>query len=705
MASPLGEQGQPCCAPSCCSQCDGVVAPELLLISGLLEEEDQGATVVAGERGTLSRMQGSPATSTRCGTAGECCLERLCDRCTRIRLAWGHFLHRGPQKLGPSGPPLPPPPDTKSFCRDHRTQVMRLYCDTCAVPVCSECTLGKHTGHSFGYLQDAVEDSKAVTLQLLAEAHEGRQAIKMSIAEVLTVAEKIELKVQLIHNEIRALIARHKKALEERESELLSKVEKIRQVKTKSLQLQVGALRENLAKLETAIQCIHKVVVDKQTFPVVKKQMLVRLHQEMAKLCKQSQPHEDDAVSLIPPDTLLIRAIQSLGVVSSSAYGPLSTKTWDGLKWAVCGRVMTFTVIARDHSGDLCSAGGDSVTAVVKSPQGYFLLADVCDHHNGTYTVRYCPQQEGDHTISVMINNQHIKQSPFQITVRSGRSYASIGIPVNLFGGEGDGDGQLCRPWGVCVTKDGFIIVADRSNNRIQVFTPGGVFHHKFGSQGSRPGQFDRPAGVTCDKSNRIIVADKDNHRIQIFSFDGIFLLKFGEKGNKNGQFNYPWDVAVNSENKIAVSDTRNHRVQLFGSDGQFLSKYGFEGALWKHIDSPRGVTFDHEDRLIVTDFNNHRLVVLHGDFNSLQFLGSEGVSDGQFLRPQGVAVDQEGRIIVADSRNHRIQIFEPSGQFLCKFGSLGPGFGQMDRPSGLAVTPDGLIVVVDFGNHRVLLF
>lgn len=81
---------------------------------------------------------------------------------------------------------------------------------------------------------------------------------------------------------------------------------------------------------------------------------------------------------------------------------------------------------------------------------------------------------------------------------------------------EGEADGQLCRPWGVCCDKTGRIIVADRSNNRIQIFNPNGSFSHKFGSHGIEAGQFDRPAGVTVDPNDRLIVADKDNHRIQV---------------------------------------------------------------------------------------------------------------------------------------------------------------------------------------------
>jgi tripartite motif-containing protein 71 len=57
----------------------------------------------------------------------------------------------------------------------------------------------------------------------------------------------------------------------------------------------------------------------------------------------------------------------------------------------------------------------------------------------------------------------------------------------------------------VACDKDGYIIIADRSNNRVQIFNSAGVFHHRFGSPGTRPGQFDRPAGVASDHLGRII--------------------------------------------------------------------------------------------------------------------------------------------------------------------------------------------------------
>ncbi|XP_019353654.2 E3 ubiquitin-protein ligase TRIM71 [Alligator mississippiensis] len=664
------------------------------------------------------------AASARCLD----CQEHLCDNCVRahqrVRLTKDHFIERfaapapGPGPAGAAQLGLSPPypaapysilsvfPERASYCQHHDDEVLHFYCDTCSVPICRECTMGRHVGHSFIYLQDALQDSRTLTIQLLADAQQGRQAIQLSIEQAQAVAEQVEMKAKMVQSEVKAVTTRHKKALEERECELLWKVEKIRQVKAKSLYLQVEKLRQNLNKLDNTISAVQQVLEEGRTIDILlaRDRMLAQV-QELKNVRGLLQPQEDDRIMFTPPDQALYMAIKSMGFVSSGAFAPLTKATGEGLKRALQGKVASFTVMGYDHDGEPRLSGGDMISSVVMGPDGNLFGADVSDQQNGTYVVSYRPQLEGEHLVSVMMCNQHIENSPFKVMVKSGRSYIGIGLPGLSFGSEGDSDGKLCRPWGVSIDKEGYIVVADRSNNRIQVFKPCGTFHHKFGTLGSRPGQFDRPAGVACDISRRIVVADKDNHRIQIFTFDGQFILKFGEKGTKNGQFNYPWDVAVNSEGKILVSDTRNHRVQLFGPDGVFLNKYGFEGALWKHFDSPRGVTFNHEGHLVVTDFNNHRLLVIHPDCQSARFLGSEGTGNGQFLRPQGVAVDQEGRIIVADSRNHRVQIFESNGSFLCKFGTQGSGFGQMDRPSGIAVTPDGMIVVVDFGNNRILVF
>ncbi|XP_069032385.1 E3 ubiquitin-protein ligase TRIM71 [Embiotoca jacksoni] len=663
------------------------------------------------------------------------CQEYLCDNCVRahqrVRLTKDHFIERPGENLHLSrvntnsnaGQPgvsvslaqslqnnfalLSLFQDRMSLCQHHDSEVFLFFCETCLVPICRECSIGRHMGHTFVYLQDAVQDCRAVTIQLLADAQQGRQAVQLSMEKVQAMAEQVEIKAKVVQTEVKALVQRHKTTLEERESELLWKVEKIRQMKAKSLYLQVEKLHQSLTKLDSTIAAVSQVLDEGHHLDVLlaRERMLTQIH-ELKALRGLLQPQEDDRFMFTPPDQALCIGIQSMGLISSGAFAPVTKAQGDGLKTAVRGKPASFTVMGYNHDGEPRLSGGDTVSAILMSvTDSNMSAAEVTDHQNGSYTVTYLPKCEGEHLVSVLVCNLHIQGSPFKVMVKSGRSYSSLGSQVSSFACEGEGDGQLCRPWGISVDKEGYVVVADRSNNRVQIFKPSGAFHHKFGSLGSRPGQFDRPAGIACDSQRRLVVADKDNHRVQVFTFEGQFMLKFGEKGTKNGQFNYPWDVAVNSEGKILVSDTRNHRVQLFNPDGSFVNKYGFEGSLWKHFDSPRGVAFNHEDHLVVTDFNNHRLLVIQPDCQSARFLGSEGTGNGQFLRPQGVAVDQENRIVVADSRNHRVQVFEPNGNFLCKFGTQGSAFGQMDRPSGVAVMPDGVIVVVDFGNNRILKF
>lgn len=187
---------------------------------------------------------------------------------------------------------------------------------------------------------------------------------------------------------------------------------------------------------------------------------------------------------------------------------------------------------------------------------------------------------------------------------------------------DGHEDGMVSRPWGICVNKNNEIIIADRRNNRIQVFYADGTFKTKFGSKGTGNGQFDLPAGVATDESNRIVVVDKDNHRVQVFSSTGVYILKFGSYGKELSQFMYPWACAINSKAQILVTDSRNHRIQLFSPDGHFISRFSFDGLnhsrYLKGLTTPRGVAFNPQGDIIISDFENHRLILIDGEMSKV---------------------------------------------------------------------------------------
>lgn len=616
-------------------------------------------------------------------------------------------------------------------CSQHPNEVCNLFCNSCQKILCSECSLSLHRQHIKVSLVEAVNEAKLSTENLINESTQIIDVFKDSLKQSMQMVNRIQSKAELVSNDITKTHIQHLKALEQRKKILIENLDKIQNAKIKALNKQISDIKkvytsidESVKDVKTKIKQLPSGSAQSNLYQEHHVQLLFECKQKLIKeiqtlkqfhsnnyhqLLPLFQPCETDELFFTPPDAALHNAITQMGFLTSTAYGSNCIAYGDGLVHGLKSKLSSFIIQTKDHLGELRCIGGDSVNVLIQGPDKQLYCVDVIDKQNGTYLVNYCPPLDGIYIISALVNGNHIQNSPFTVQVKSGRTYNTIGKTMFMIdgGGEGNEDGQFCRPWGVCCDSYGNIIIADRSNNRIQVFDRNGKFVRKFGSYGTRAGQFDRPAGVAFDSQlNRIIVTDKDNHRIQVFQHDGTFLFKFGEKGSKPGPyFNYPWDVAVSSESNILISDTRNHRIQLFNANGQFLNKYGFEGPLWKQFDSPRGVAFNAQNQIIVTDFNNHRLLVINPDFQTAKFLGSEGSGNGQFLRPQGCAVDHEGNIIVADSRNYRIQIFTPNGLFKCKFGTQGSGPDQMDRPSGVCITPDGHILVVDFGNHRVLAF
>ncbi len=596
------------------------------------------------------------------------------------------------------------------YCHEHSTLKASYYCDMCSRAYCHDCQVHHAQQHTLSSLQDTIDNAKQLTKQFLIESQTLLYHLDESLKQSTRTIENISIKSSTIENEIRTMIKYFLDILSQRQDFLLKNVDKIQTMKTQTLQRQINELNQVIKQLHLTILDCNECLKTGNDADLIR--IRNRLWNETIKM-KQTlllylKPIEDDYIQFQGSPTLINKSLINYGQLMTSTYPPLCELYGDSLYYTIRNRLTVLNLQTRNHLGELRTTGGDNIQCcLIDTNTNQTIPCDIYDRQNGQYFLTYIAQSDNLHILNVYVNNAPIKDNPFRIQIKQNRNYSTLGLKLEFeIGGEGDQDGKLCRPWGVCCDNQSNIIVADRSNNRVQIFTKHGQFLRKFGTQGNRPGQFDRPAGVAFDKQlNRIIVTDKDNHRIQVFTSIGEYIFKFGEKGTKPGQFNYPWDVAVSSTSQILISDTRNHRIQLFSKDGLFLRKYGFDGPIWKQFDSPRGVVFTHAGHIIVSDFNNHRLLFISSDFQNARFLGSEGSGNGQFLRPQGVDVDAEGNILIADSRNYRVQIFSPQGVFKTKFGTQGTGPLQMDRPSGLCVTPDGLILVVDFGNNRILAY
>lgn len=112
----------------------------------------------------------------------------------------------------------------------------------------------------------------------------------------------------------------------------------------------------------------------------------------------------------------------------------------------------------------------------------------------------------------------------------------------------GEGPDTFNRPSDVAVAPNGDIFVADGhspldTNMRIVKFSSEGVFIKTWGKKGAGPGELNDPHSIAFDSAGRLFVADRENQRIQIFDQDGGFIDAWTQFGSPSGIFITPDDT------------------------------------------------------------------------------------------------------------------------------------------------------------------
>ncbi len=123
----------------------------------------------------------------------------------------------------------------------------------------------------------------------------------------------------------------------------------------------------------------------------------------------------------------------------------------------------------------------------------------------------------------------------------------------------GDGPDMFNAPTDVAVAANGDIIVSDghggNTNARIVKFTSGGKFITAWGRRGSGPGEFGVNHSLAIDSAGRIFVADRSNNRVEIFSPDGAFLAEWKQFGRPSGLF-------IDKNDILYVTDSESNMAQ-----------------------------------------------------------------------------------------------------------------------------------------------
>ena len=128
---------------------------------------------------------------------------------------------------------------------------------------------------------------------------------------------------------------------------------------------------------------------------------------------------------------------------------------------------------------------------------------------------------------------------------------------IKTWGSKGTAPGEFNLPHSIVVDATGRVYVCDRTNRRVQIFDSEGNFIEEWTHVGA-------PYGLCISQENFLFMADGINNRILKLTLEGEIIGAFGKPGKGPGQFGLAHDIAVGPGNEIYVAEILNWRVQKF---------------------------------------------------------------------------------------------------------------------------------------------
>jgi hypothetical protein len=177
----------------------------------------------------------------------------------------------------------------------------------------------------------------------------------------------------------------------------------------------------------------------------------------------------------------------------------------------------------------------------------------------------YCSQHAAHQVVRSSLQNP---SSPTTIVAGTG----CAGSAMNM----------LNNPWGIFVTENFDLYVADFLNSRIQLFRSGELQGTTVAGNGSNETTItlQRPTGVMLDQDGYLFIVDNLNHRIIGSDRWGLRCVAgcSGSSGLAANQFRYPVTINFDRDGNMLVLDVNNDRVQKFflatnSCDGQSKKK------------------------------------------------------------------------------------------------------------------------------------
>ncbi|MDE0087668.1 MAG: peptidyl-alpha-hydroxyglycine alpha-amidating lyase family protein [Candidatus Poribacteria bacterium] len=196
-------------------------------------------------------------------------------------------------------------------------------------------------------------------------------------------------------------------------------------------------------------------------------------------------------------------------------------------------------MVVFDRDGNFLTSWGDDI---LKDAHGIFIDAD--DNI-------YCVERE------THVMRKFTTEGELLMTLGTPDEAGAEGEPFNL-------------PTDFALGPDGEMYISDGYGNaRVHKYSPDGELIKSWGKPGTGPGEFDLPHCVRVDPRNRVMVADRSNNRIQFFTLDGEYIEEWGD-------LLQPDTIFIDEDELVYIAEL-DQRISIMTLDGEVVSQWGSE--------------------------------------------------------------------------------------------------------------------------------
>jgi hypothetical protein len=171
------------------------------------------------------------------------------------------------------------------------------------------------------------------------------------------------------------------------------------------------------------------------------------------------------------------------------------------------------------------------------------------------------------------------------------------------------------RPTDIAWDSAGNIFISDGyTNSRVVKYDKTGHFIRSVGTRGTAPTQMNTPHSIQVDAAGNVYVADRGNNRIQVFSNDLTLRAMYDHVGSPwalcitPGPHQYLYSSNSNPDNNNSIQAAVTGEVYKMELDGTVLGKFGVAGKQLKELGTIHAMDCKVDNELVVGEITTWRV-------------------------------------------------------------------------------------------------